>query len=70
MFAGNTKIYSQIKIRNDQEELQNNILEACNWAARWHMSFSAKKCTTLHVGKNNLDQEKDLRVIHDKKIEI
>jgi len=52
LFADDTKIYTNINTPSDEEKLQNNIFNACEWAIKWQMIFNVKKCKTMHIGKN------------------
>ncbi|XP_053391036.1 uncharacterized protein LOC128553869 [Mercenaria mercenaria] len=42
LFADDTKLYSVMKSFDDEERLQDNIFNACEWASKWQMLFNAK----------------------------
>ena len=76
-FADDTKLGHVVKNEMDKNVLQNTLNKLCKWAEDWGMCFNEKKCTVLHVGKNNnkfdyfmngvqlseSKQEKDLGII-------
>ena len=52
LFADDTKMYVEIKTKEDHNHLQVNIFKACDWANKWEMMFNTSKCKTLHLGKS------------------
>ena len=52
IFADDTKIYSKIENRNDQNKLQENLSRLEQWAHTWQMRFHPQKCKVLHIGKD------------------
>ena len=57
LFADDTKLYSSIKNYEDQQKLQDNLFNACNWADKWQNQFNIKKCKTMHLGNGNNNKE-------------
>ena len=45
-------LYYEIRNPIDIESLQDNIFESCQWANKWKLVFNAKKCKSLHMGRN------------------
>ena len=66
LFADDTKLFSTIKNVQDEEKLQGNIFNACEWANKWQMIFNTNKCKTMHIGK---DEQSDY-FIKDKENKI
>lgn len=56
LFADDTKIYNVIKSHEDEEKLQGDIFNACDWASKWQMIFNIKKCKTMHIGNNEASE--------------
>ena len=49
LFADDCLLYREIKSRDDQEILQNDLKNLEIWATTWGMRFNAKKCYILSV---------------------
>ena len=56
MFADDTKMYSHITKPEDEEKLQDDILDVCDWAAKWQMSFNPKKRKTMRLGRGEASE--------------
>ncbi|MEW8545255.1 MAG: reverse transcriptase family protein [Candidatus Thiodiazotropha sp.] len=54
-YADDAKIYSPIKVVDDEMRLQANIHNAEIWAETWKMFFNAKKCKHMRIGKGQPD---------------
>ena len=52
-FADDTKLGNVIKGLSSKVQLQDCVNNLLAWANNWGMSFNAKKCKVLHVGRNN-----------------
>ena len=55
IFADDTNVYSTIGAICDREqlELQEDLDESSEWSGIWDLGFNAKKCKSLHIGRNN-----------------
>ena len=55
IFADDTKVYSTVGAICDREqlELQEDLDESSEWSGIWDLGFNAKKCKSLHIGRNN-----------------
>ena len=51
LFADDCLLYRSIKTRADHIALQNDLNNLEVWAAKWGMSFNAKKCYTLSINQ-------------------
>ena len=51
MFADDTKIYRQIKSRDDAIQLQADITKLEEWSKLWQLHFNHDKCHVLTMGK-------------------
>ena len=49
LFADDCLLYREIRTRNDEEGLQQDLDKLTNWAKKWQMSFNAKKCFQLKI---------------------
>ena len=54
MFADDTKVYSAISTTCDKDcnELQDDLSELSVWSDLLELCFNAKKCKSLHIGRN------------------
>ncbi len=52
IFADDTKIFTRITDKNDQNRLQENLTKLEQWAETWKMRFHPAKCKVLHMGKD------------------
>ena len=76
-FADDTKLCHRATNPDDIMELQEDINELVEWANKWQMSFNVDKCSVMHIGHNNMqnnynmsnqqlpttDQQPDLGII-------
>lgn len=53
IFADDTKAYSQINSKADQEKLQYSINKLVEWTDKWLIRFNSDKCKILHLGAKN-----------------
>ena len=44
LFADDTKIYKHIKGIKDQEDMQDDINNMCDWSDKWLLLFHPDKC--------------------------
>ena len=44
LFADDTKIYSEVKTATDQEVLQDDINNMCEWSNQWLLKYHSEKC--------------------------
>ena len=52
LFADDTKIFSIIKNKSDQDKLQCDLSSLCDWCVKWLLSFNIDKCKLLQLGKS------------------
>ncbi len=69
IFADDTKIFSKVENRNDQDKLQENLSRLQQWARNWQMRFHPEKCRVLHVGKD-LDEFTYTMTAKDESVEL
>ena len=53
MFADDTKIFCGISNECDAKQLQSDLTTLENWSDTWQLTFNAKKCKVMHLGKKN-----------------
>ena len=55
IFADDTKVYSTISTISDSDfdKLQSDLTKSSDWSDIWELRFNAKKCKSLHIGRNN-----------------
>ena len=71
MFADDTKIYQEIKEKEDCERLQMSLNAISAWSRTWLLKFNASKCVVLSI-RNKLDykytlNDTYLEKVHDQK---
>jgi len=54
LFADDVKIYINISDLTNITVLQDSLTAISRWADEWQLKISIKKCTVLHLGRNNL----------------
>ena len=54
LFADDSKIYRQVKSREDANILQEDLLKLQEWSRKWLLQFNEGKCKVMHFGKKNL----------------
>jgi len=53
MFADDTKLWSTISARNDNQKLQDDLRTLNDWSNKWLLKFNPDKCKVMHVGQNH-----------------
>ena len=51
MYADDTKIYREIREKNDQEILQKDLDSLKVWSDEWLLKFHPNKCYSITIGK-------------------
>ena len=83
-FADDTKLSAPAKTSTQCEALQSDLNKIIEWSNKWGMQFNVDKCSSLHIGNNNINysykmgdnnitksnQQKDLGVIIDDKLKF
>ena len=49
LFADDCLLYRVIRSEADTRDLQQDLTQLCQWAAKWQMAFNADKCSLLRV---------------------
>lgn len=84
LFADDAKVFSAIANETDHSHLQQDIHNLHKWSQKWQLTFNAKKCKTMYLGKDNkkfnytinnttldeITQEKDLGVMIDNELKF
>ena len=82
LFADDAKVFGDVS--KDGINLQNDIDNLHSWSETWQLPFNEKKCKSLHIGRNNPEQnykmnghiledvtmQKDLGIIVDKELKF
>jgi hypothetical protein len=50
LFADDTKLWREIKSKEDSEELRQDLGRLNEWAKKWLLSFNISKCHVMHIG--------------------
>ena len=50
MFADDAKLYSAIETTDDQEELQDDLFDSCDWGKDWLLEYNIQKCKYIRYG--------------------
>ena len=50
IFADDTKVYTAVGEKTDQEKLQRDLLKLCKWSRLWLLEFSVQKCKVVEYG--------------------
>ena len=53
LFADDTKLYRSMRLAQDTQLLQRDLDAIVGWSEVWQLPFNARKCKTLHMGRNN-----------------
>src|SRR5664279_972649 len=53
LYADDTKIFRQMNGEVDREALQRDLDTLWQWAADWKMKFHMEKCSVMHIGTTN-----------------
>ena len=59
-FADDTKLCKRISDPNDIELLRNDLQKLDKWSSDWQMQFNVDKCTVMHFGHKNQQNEYSL----------
>lgn len=59
MFADDTKVYTTVENRRDQEKLQRDLLKLCEWTKLWLQEFSVQNCKLVQYG--NIQEHADYK---------
>ena len=82
LFADDAKVFGDVS--KEGINLQNDIDNLHSWSETWQLPFNEKKCKSLHIGRNNPEQnykmnghtlegvtmQKDLGIIVDKELKF
>ena len=49
MFAHDAKLYSAIETTDDQEELQDDLFDSCDWGKEWLLKHNIQKCKHISI---------------------
>ena len=52
-FADDTKLFRNMKVNGDKQQLQDDIDKLIKWSEKWQMLFNFQKCKCLHAGHGN-----------------
>ena len=83
-FADDSKLCRDISSTADVNILENDLAHLEKWSVRWQMKFNTEKCSVMHLGKGNpqnqyrlgnvmlssSDEERDLGVLVDKSMKF
>jgi hypothetical protein len=61
MYADDTKIYNTVENTSQKVQLQGDLDRLVDCADKWQMRFNADKCKIIHIGKNNEQQDYNMR---------
>ena len=53
-FADDTNICHRARNPDDIMEVQKDIIKLVECANKWQMSFNVDKCSVMHIGHNNM----------------
>ena len=68
LFADDSTLYREIRSREDQMSLQQDLVELEKWEKEWQMSFNPSKCSLLRLSPTRKAKEFDYK-LHDTKLE-
>ena len=57
LFADDAKIFTEIESPNDQDELQADLFDSCEWGKDWLLEHNIKKCKFIQYGNIIYDYE-------------
>ena len=84
-FADYTKLFREVNMQSDGQQLQNDLDTIVNWANRWQMQFNVSKCKVMHYDKKSVTYykyntsgqplekvktEKDLRIVFSSDMKV
>ena len=55
MFADDAKLYSAIETTDDQEELQDDLFDYCDWGKDWLLEHNIKNVNTFNMEMSNMN---------------
>ena len=64
LFAGDCKLYKNIKSEADLIELQEDIYRLCQWSKEWLLGFNFKKCKIVSYGNCEFEYEYYINKYH------
>ena len=70
LFADDAKISKEIRTPEDVNALQRDMERIQEWSNKWLLVFNDEKCSTMHIGKNNLKADYILNGKPLKKTEV
>ena len=50
MFAGDTKVWTNLVREADITQLQDDLNSLCDWSRKWLLQFNPQKCVVMHIG--------------------
>ena len=53
IIADDSKEHAVIRSEQDCIEVQEDLYSMSEWSEEWEISFNAKKCKSMHMGKSN-----------------
>ena len=51
LFADDFVLFREVQTREDQLELQNDLIKLTTWSNRWQMTFNPEKCEVMELGR-------------------
>ena len=63
MYADDTKIYREIRKKNDQESLQKDLDSLKAWLDEWLLKFHPNKCYSITIGKKKEDKDHTYHIL-------
>ena len=61
IFADDSKIYKSIGEVADQDEIQDTLIEICDWSDIWLLRISVPKCKAIQYGYVKFEKKKHTR---------
>ena len=62
MFADDTKIYKQIKSKEDQKRLQEDLNKMQIWSSEWILKFHPEKCKVMNISRSKQTANRTYRM--------
>jgi len=53
IFADDTKLFSEIRTREDHDVLLQDLDNLVEWSNKWQLGFNEAQCKSLHLGSSN-----------------
>ena len=57
IFEDDTKVYTSVAERKDQEKLQRDLIKLSKWSKKWLLEFSVQKCKVVEYGNKQFDYD-------------